>query len=228
MTRPGFFILAALVLTGLLAAPAEAKTHAAATTSAPISVMSPALDETVTDQSGAASYESSLDATASATTSASKAMKATSTAAPAPSTPAAGVVKSSDAKTGSAKAGEIEVSHATAAIRGSTVDVFLSVENSGKAPDALVDMETTLGGTASLVTKTDGKETESHVLVDLQPGKSASLEKGDKWLRFTGIDKTAKEGEAFPLVLHFRHAPNITVMVPVGSKSLFGGLFGGN
>ncbi len=167
-------------------------------------------------------------ATSSTTTVTAKAAKTAASVAPVPSTPAAGVVKSSETKTGSAKAGDIEVSHATAAIAGSTVDISLSVENGGKAPDALVDMETALGGTASLVTKTGGKETEGRVMVDLPSGKSVSLEKGETWLRFTSADKTAKEGEAFPLVLHFRHAPNLTVMVPVGSKSMFGGMFGGN
>src|SRR5262249_34580119 len=107
-------------------------------------------------------------------------------------------------------------------------DIYLSLRNNGKTADALVDMETPLGGTAALVTETGGKESEGRVMIDIPAGGSVDLEKGKMWLRFSGASGAPKEGQAFPLILHFRRAPNITVMLPVGSKSIFGGWFGGN
>lgn len=121
---------------------------------------------------------------------------------------------------GPARAKAIEATDvSTSALSKGSIDIYLSLTNTGKRDDALTGAETPLSDNLTFITETGGKEKEAPLKVELPAGKATSLAAGDKFLRVSGITKTLKEGDRFELFLHFRSAPNVTVDVTVHKKS---------
>ena len=98
-------------------------------------------------------------------------------------------------------------------------DSNFTIENGEKNPERIIDVDAPFGGDSAMVTKNGSKETLARIAVDLLPGKTVTLEDGKTWLRLSNMKAAPKKGEAFPLTIHFRSAPNVTVMVPVGKGS---------
>jgi copper(I)-binding protein len=122
--------------------------------------------------------------------------------------------------------GSLRIGHpwarATVAANGGA---FLSVENTGAAPDRLLRASTDVATTVQLHTHIkDGdimrmREVDS---VELPAGKKIVFEPGSYHIMLLGLKKKLVEGERFPLTLEFEKAGRITVDIAIDKAGASG------
>ena len=95
----------------------------------------------------------------------------------------------------------------------------MSLTNKGSMPDALVNCETAISDSASLVTVADKKESGGPLRVELPVDKTVKLAAGEKFIRLSNVDDKLKDGDRFQVILHFMRAPNVSLDVTVHKKS---------
>lgn len=124
--------------------------------------------------------------------------------------------------------GAIEIGHAWAratAPHGTVASVYIPFLNTGKASDTLSSAETPLAAMVMLhETSTAHDITSMHMLdaLELAPGKPVAMRPGGKHFMLTGLKRQLKEGDTFPMTLHFAKAGKIEIQVMVhapGAKS---------
>ncbi len=102
--------------------------------------------------------------------------------------------------------------------RGGTVDVYMTLTNVGTVDETLTDAEAPVDK-LTLVTVTDGRETESPFRVDIPAGKSVSLSSRGTFLRIANTAKPLKNGDRITMDFHYRHSPNGRAIVIVGERT---------
>jgi copper(I)-binding protein len=133
----------------------------------------------------------------------------------------------------SAQSGDIEIGHlwtyptgANPAAKGdygtqpigAAVDVYGPFLNTGVVNDALVSVTSPVVSNVRLVMWVRGAQFVGALPLTLPPGKPVALTPQTQFLRFLGASKSFKAGDSFPLTLHFRNAPNVTIDVIVQSS----------
>ena len=103
--------------------------------------------------------------------------------------------------------------------------VFLTVENTGGAPDRLLGVSSPVAGAAELHAMTlDGGVMRMRAVptMEVRPGDKLELKPGGYHAMLTDLKHPLKAGDRFPLTLTFQHAGAIEVSVWVeamGAKS---------
>jgi copper(I)-binding protein len=130
----------------------------------------------------------------------------------------------------SAQSGDIMIGHvwayptntsatANKAFGGTPGDAFVDVYgpflNRGSVLDALVNVTGPAVGSARLVMWIRGSQIIGALPLSLMPGKPVALAPQSQFLRLYGSRRTLKVGDTFPITLHFRHAPDVTMDVVV-------------
>ena len=96
--------------------------------------------------------------------------------------------------------------------------VYMTLINNGTSADQLVD------ATTPLATKVQfHQETEENGVsrmrempnVDLPPGAKVIFKPGEMHMMLVGLKEPLTEGQTLPLTLHFEHAGNVEVTVPI-------------
>lgn len=122
--------------------------------------------------------------------------------------------------------GGIAVEHPWArATAGDTGAAYFSIVNKGASSDRLLSASTPVAQSASL----HQSKVENGVMMmrplpplEVAPGKSAALKPGADHLMLMGLKHPLKQGESFPLTLHFEKAGDVQVAVKVESAGAMG------
>jgi copper(I)-binding protein len=91
---------------------------------------------------------------------------------------------------------------------------FLVISNSGKAPDKLTSVSSTLSDNIS-IHKTVNQRMEEVTSFTIPAGGKLDLERGGSHVMFADIKHPVKKGQSFTVELHFQKTPPITITVPV-------------
>ncbi|UPG74604.1 copper chaperone PCu(A)C (plasmid) [Roseomonas gilardii subsp. gilardii] len=119
----------------------------------------------------------------------------------------------------------IEQPWARAAVQGGTGGVFLTIRNTGAAPDRLLSASSPLPHSAELhTTVRDGDVMRMQPVqaIEIPAGGSVTLRPGGLHLMLVGLSAPLRVGEAVPVTLTFEHAGAITVQVPVQAAGATG------
>ncbi|PZR08484.1 MAG: hypothetical protein DI532_21980 [Azospirillum brasilense] len=119
----------------------------------------------------------------------------------------------------------IEQPWARAAVQGGTGGVFLTIRNTGTAPDRLLSASSPLPRAAELhTTVRDGDVMRMQPVqaIEIPAGGSVTLRPGGLHLMLVGLSAPMRMGEAVPVTLTFEHAGAITVQVPVQAAGATG------
>lgn len=126
------------------------------------------------------------------------------------------------------KLGAIEIGHSWAratAAGAQAAGVYMPFRNTGPESDTLTGAETPV---AAMVMIHESYEENGIAkmrmleALELTPNKPVALRPGGKHLMLTGVKRQLKEGDTFPLTLHFAKAGNIDIEIIVhapGAKS---------
>ena len=105
------------------------------------------------------------------------------------------------------------------AAAGATTAAYLTITNSGSAPDTLVAVHCTIAGSVMLhQTTTDASGMTGMSMIDSLPvpaGGSVALKPGGTHVMMTGLTRPIAAGEKIELELVFEHAGTIRVAAPV-------------
>lgn len=117
--------------------------------------------------------------------------------------------------------GALRVEDAWAAPTPGGVDVsagYLTIANGTAEADALVGASSPRAASVEVHEMTmDGGVMQMRAVAQLEiaPGQSVSLAPGGRHLMFMGVAQPFVEGETIPVWLHFEHAGDIEVSLPV-------------
>jgi copper(I)-binding protein len=125
-----------------------------------------------------------------------------------------------------AQQGGIEVERPWArATAGDTGATYFSIVNKGAVPDRLMSASTPAAQSATL----HESKVQNGVMMmrplpplEVAPGKSAELKPGADHLMLVGLKHPLKQGESFPLTLHFEKAGDVQVTVKIESAGAMG------
>ena len=109
--------------------------------------------------------------------------------------------------------------------------VYLSLSNTGRAPDKLVGGSTPMAERVELHTSSmDGGIMRMRQIsaVDLEPGGTAVLEPGGTHLMLVGLKEPLEAGKRFPLMLEFERSGMIQVEVAVQAAAASAPMHGGH
>ncbi|MGE0152123.1 MAG: copper chaperone PCu(A)C [Reyranellaceae bacterium] len=123
--------------------------------------------------------------------------------------------------------GALKIGHPWArATVAATGGAFLSVDNTGAAPDRLLRASTARAGKVELHTHIkDGDVMRMRAVeaIDLPPGQKVTLQPGGYHIMLFDLKQPLKEGERVPLTLEFEKAGRITVEIAVDKAGAMGG-----
>lgn len=116
-------------------------------------------------------------------------------------------------------AGPLKIGHPWArATVAATGGAFLSIENTGTAPDRLLRASSDVAGKVELHTHIkDGDVMRMRAVeaIDLPAGQKVMLQPGGYHIMLFGLKRPLKEGERFPLTLEFEKAGTLQVEIAV-------------
>jgi periplasmic copper chaperone A len=118
----------------------------------------------------------------------------------------------------SAKSGDISIGHVWAlpmAEGADSIEIYGPFVNNGDSADAITSVETTIAKSVKLAPQM------AEPAFDLLPGKLVSLNQKRQFLKLSGLSKSYKDGDKFPITLHFKHAPPVTIEVMVQAKKTY-------
>jgi periplasmic copper chaperone A len=118
------------------------------------------------------------------------------------------------------KHGDIQIGHiwGTTADAGRPAAVYVPLLNNGKTDDALVDVTTPISPKAELhdsMTENDVRKMITVNEIALASGKPVALKPGGKHIMLFDLKQPLKDGDKFPLTLHFANAGKVEVEVHV-------------
>lgn len=115
--------------------------------------------------------------------------------------------------------GPLKIGHPWArATVAATGGAFLSIENTGTAPDRLLRASSDVAGKVELHTHIkDGDVMRMRAVeaIDLPAGQKVMLQPGGYHIMLFGLKRPLKEGERFPLTLEFEKAGTLRVEIAV-------------
>jgi copper(I)-binding protein len=121
----------------------------------------------------------------------------------------------------SSQQGDIQIGHIWAratAVGATTASVYVPLLNKGIKPDSLQGGHTPVAEGLMLHESTmrDGvSHMEMLESLPLPAGQPVAMKPNGKHIMLTGMKRQLKEGETFPLTLHFEHADDATIEVMV-------------
>jgi copper(I)-binding protein len=119
----------------------------------------------------------------------------------------------------------IEQPWARAAIQGGTGGVFLTIRNTGSAPDRLVSASSPVPRVTEMHTTIrdgDVMRMQQVQAIDIPAGGSVTLRPGGLHLMLIGLSAPLRAGESVPVALTFEKAGAITVSVPIQAAGATG------
>lgn len=121
----------------------------------------------------------------------------------------------------SSQQGDIQIGHIWAratAVGATTASVYVPLLNKGTQPDSLLGGHTPVAEGLMLHESTI-RDGVSHMnmleSLPLPAGKPVAMKPNGRHIMLTGMKRQLKEGETFPLTLHFEHAGDATIEVMV-------------
>jgi copper(I)-binding protein len=112
---------------------------------------------------------------------------------------------------------------------GSTGAVYLTIENHGERPDALLSASSPVAKKVQLhVTTQDGGVMKMRPIdaLEIAPAAKVTLEPGHYHLMLFDIGEPLRAGSSFPLVLKFRNAGELPITVSVDAANSRGPMSG--
>ena len=122
----------------------------------------------------------------------------------------------------------IDIGHAWAratAANATVASAYMPFLNTGTESDTLTSAETPLANMVMLHETTEENGIASMRMLEniaLVPGKPVALRPGGKHFMLMGLKRQLKEGDTFPMTLHFAKSGNIEIQIMVhapGDKS---------
>ncbi len=116
--------------------------------------------------------------------------------------------------------GEITITQAwsRAAIRGGSGAAFLTLKNTGAAPDRLLSASSPAAGRVelhSMVRDGDVMRMREQPAIALPPGQEVVLRPGGLHVMLLGLNAALEQGASVPLTLRFERAGDVTLQVAV-------------
>ena len=112
-----------------------------------------------------------------------------------------------------------------AAMRGGSGAAFLTLRNTGTAPDRLLGASTPAAGRVelhSMVRDGDVMRMREQPAIDLPPGQEVVLRPGGLHVMLLGLAQPLDRGATLPLTLRFEQAGEVTVQVAVQAAGAAG------
>ncbi|MDE1900646.1 MAG: copper chaperone PCu(A)C [Alphaproteobacteria bacterium] len=116
------------------------------------------------------------------------------------------------------KAGSLEISDAHMVYKKDSLDIYLTIKNTGKVDEQLGGFDTPIAheNLVEVVDK-DGKDVQVLANETLPAGKEVEFSRGDKWLRIVGV-KEPRETDIIPISLFFRRSPNANLKLALDTS----------
>jgi copper(I)-binding protein len=141
--------------------------------------------------------------------------------------PAAARAQGTQPPAAETRAGAILVTQpwSRAAMRGGSGAAFLTLRNTGTAPDRLLGASTPAAGKVelhSMVRDGDVMRMREQPAIDLPPGQEVVLRPGGLHIMMLGLAQPLDRGATLPLTLRFEQAGEVTIQVAVQAAGAAG------
>jgi periplasmic copper chaperone A len=102
--------------------------------------------------------------------------------------------------------------------KGNVVDVYGPILNGGAVSDALTSVTSPAAAGANIIYQMHGQQTVQVFPLPLDPNKPVAFGPKTRFIRLYGVSVPAKAGDHFPITLHFKNTPAVTIDVMVQAR----------